>query len=49
MTDIETIVINCIKTVLRNENYTENRIISVLNYNWAELKEVIERCTIKEE
>ena len=43
MTDTEKIVVECIKTVLRNEGYNEEKIKTVLNWNYTDIKEIIEK------
>lgn len=47
--NIEEIVIKCIKTILRNENYSDNQINVILNWNYADIKEIIEKGSVLNE
>ena len=41
--DIEKIILDCIKLVLRNEGYSEESIKTAINWNYAEIKDFLER------
>ena len=44
MNNIEELIVASIKIVLRNEvGYSEDRIKTALNWNWAEIKDEIEK------